>query len=672
MRKHHHLLCILSRSLSLFFFFASSFFSLSFHGVLSNFSAICDPDSPPFLCGHVQIRYPFWNVSDDAPVHCGYLGLGIACPYGSRHPILSLQGDNYFVTDINYDNETLTLVDVDIAIAGQECPRVSHNLTLGSLPLAYNSANAILTFLFNCTTPVARIPADLVAVDCLRSGDNQSYVFVNKSLEEVAAFDKELDCEDTEVAPVKRTNVTAGNVAEEFAGAMNEGFVLDWEKAKDCGECEHSGGRCAVDEEEQLLCYCDDESIHYDGSFCKRNKKIGLKVGIGVVALVAGIGVILILLLPFRKKPMTRIIMASIKQRSKHFDGEMKIEGLVFSRRYTYKDIKRMTNSFKEKLGQGGYGCVYKGKLRDGQLVAVKLLKKLKGDAEEFFNEVASISRTSHVNVVSLLGFCFEGSKRALVYEFMPNGSLEKFIFNRSDTLEVGRQLTWETLYQVSLGIAYGLEYLHRGCNTRILHFDIKPHNILLDANYCPKISDFGLAKICPREESIVSMLGARGTPGYIAPELIVRNIGGISHKSDVYSYGMMILEMVGKRKNIEAAVDHTSEIYFPHWVHQRLELQEELGLHGITNEDDEGIAKKMIVTGLWCIQIDPRARPSMTQVVEMLKGSVEALQIPPKPSLSSPSRSFAACPRELSSLQESNDSSWGYARSILRNQHSL
>ncbi|XP_048135907.1 PR5-like receptor kinase [Rhodamnia argentea] len=334
----------------------------------------------------------------------------------------------------------------------------------------------------------------------------------------------------------------------------------------------------------------------------------------------------------------------------------MKIEGLASSRRYTYKDIKRMTNSFGEKLGQGAYGCVYKGKLQDGQLVVVKLLKKLKGNAEEFFNEVASISRTSHVNVVSLLGFCFEGSKRALIYEFMPNGSLENFIFNRSDTLEVDQQLSWDTLYKISLGIAHGLEYLHRGCNTRILHFDIKPHNILLDRNYCPKISDFGLAKICPREESIVSMLGARGTPRYIAPELIMRNIGGVSHKSYVHSYGIMVLEMVGRRKNIEVTVDHTSKIYFPHWVHQRLKLQEEFGLCGITNEEEEGIAKKMIVISLWwCIQIDPRGRPSMTQVVEMLKGSVEALQVPPKPTFSSPSRSLAVSPGEISS-----NSSWG------------
>ncbi|KAB2611862.1 receptor-like protein kinase [Pyrus ussuriensis x Pyrus communis] len=153
-----------------------------------------------------------------------------------------------------------------------------------------------------------------------------------------------------------------------------------------------------------------------------------------------------------------------------------------------------MTNSFKEKLGQGGYGAVYKGKLKDGRLVAVKVLTKLKGGGEEFINEVAAISRTSHVNIVSLLGYCFECSKRALIYEFMPNGSLEKFIFNASNPKNDHHHLGWETLDQISLGIARGLEYLHRGCNTRILHFDIKPHNILLNEKFTPKISDFGLA----------------------------------------------------------------------------------------------------------------------------------------------------------------------------------
>ena len=297
-----------------------------------------------------------------------------------------------------------------------------------------------------------------------------------------------------------------------------------------------------------------------------------------------------------------------------------------------------MTNSFKDKLGQGGYGGVYKGKLQDGCFVAVKVLKELKGNGEEFLNEVASIGRTSHVNIVTLMGVCFEESKRALIYEFMPNGSLEKFIYKENPS-NATHQLGWETLYKIAIGIARGLEYLHRGCNTRILHFDIKPHNILLDENFCPKISDFGLAKICPREESAISMLGARGTAGYIAPEVFCRNIGMVSHKSDVYSYGMMVLEMVGGRNNFDVSVDRDSEIYFPHWIYKRVELDKELGLQGLVSNEDEEIAKKMIIVSLWCIQTDPSSRPSISKVVDMLEGSLDSLQISPKPFLSSPPR---------------------------------
>ncbi|KAK9265468.1 hypothetical protein L1049_012594 [Liquidambar formosana] len=314
--------------------------------------------------------------------------------------------------------------------------------------------------------------------------------------------------------------------------------------------------------------------------------------------------------------------------------------GSLAPKRYSYSDIKKITNCFKDELGQGGFGNVYKGMLLNGHPVAVKLLKASKGNGEDFINEVASISRTSHVNVVTLLGFCLEGPKRALIYEFMPNGSLDKFIYNENP-LKTDQRLGWEKLHQIAVGIAQGLEYLHRGCNTRILHFDIKPHNILLDEDFCPKISDFGLSKLCPRKESIISMLEARGTIGYIAPEVFSRNFGGVSHKSDVYSYGMMILEMVGGRKNLDVG-GRTSEIYFPHWVYKRLELDNNLRLQGDISEEENTIARKMILVGLWCIQTNPAHRPSMSEVMTMLEGSIEALQIPPKPYLSSPPRSPA------------------------------
>ena len=324
----------------------------------------------------------------------------------------------------------------------------------------------------------------------------------------------------------------------------------------------------------------------------------------------------------------------SIKQKNNHpkVEAFLNNHGSVALKRYCHSDIKKMTNSFKDKIGEGGYGVVYKGKLNDGQMVAVKVLTETKGDGEEFVNEVASISKTSHINIVKLLGFCFEGPKRALIYEFMPNGSLDKYICNGNPS-KINYQLGWGTLYKIAVGIARGLEYLHRGCNTRILHFDIKPQNILLSNNFFPKISDFGLAELCTRKDSIISILGTRGTPGYIAPEVFSRAFGGVSHKSDVYSYGMMVLDMVGERKDADGGNSHTSEVYFPDSIYKCIEEEQDLGPLELMNDERE-CARKMKIVGLWCIQTRPSDRPAMRQVLDMLEGSLESLKIPPKPVL--------------------------------------
>ena len=195
-----------------------------------------------------------------------------------------------------------------------------------------------------------------------------------------------------------------------------------------------------------------------------------------------------------------------------------------------------MTGGFKAKLGKGGFSSEYKGKLRIGPYVAIKMLGQSNTNGQDFISEVATIGRIHHVNVVRLVGYCAEGKKRAVVYEFIPNGSLDKYIFAK----EVSVPLSYEKIYEISLGVAHGIAYLHQGCDMQILHFDIKPHNILLDDNFIPKISDFGLAKLYPVDDSIVSLTAARGTLGYRAPELFYNNIGGVSYKANVYSFGMI------------------------------------------------------------------------------------------------------------------------------------
>ncbi|XP_052887266.1 rust resistance kinase Lr10-like isoform X2 [Gossypium arboreum] len=295
--------------------------------------------------------------------------------------------------------------------------------------------------------------------------------------------------------------------------------------------------------------------------------------------------------------------------------------------RYSFKEIKKMTKNFKYKLGEGGYGSVFKGKLRSGHYVAIKLLGKPKGNGQDFINEVASIGRIHHVNVAKLIGFCVKGSKQALVYEFMSNGSLDKIIFSEENKETLG----WKKMFDIVLGVARGIDYLHQGCDMQILHFDIKPHNILLDENFNPKVSDFGLAKLYSVEDSIVSLTAARGTIGYIAPELVYKNLGGISYKADVYSFGMLLMEMVGRRKNLIAFVDRTSQIYFPSWIYDRLDQGEDMEL-GDVSDDEKVLVKKMIITAFWCIQLLPIDRPSMSEVLKMLEGDVELLQMPPKP----------------------------------------
>jgi serine/threonine protein kinase len=299
--------------------------------------------------------------------------------------------------------------------------------------------------------------------------------------------------------------------------------------------------------------------------------------------------------------------------------------------RYSYSEIKKMTKNFKDKLGEGGYGTVFKGTLRSGRLVAIKMLGKSKANGQEFTNEVATIGRIHHVNVVQLIGFCVEGSKRALVYEFMPNGSLNKYIFSP----EVSTLLSYDKMYDIALGVARGIEYLHLGCAMQILHFDIKPHNILLDENFAPKVSDFGLAKLYPVDDSIVSLTAARGTLGYMAPELFYKNIGGVSYKADVYSFGMLLMEMASRRKNFNAFADHSSQVYFPTWVYDQLQDGKDIEMEGVT-EEKKKIVKKIIMVALWCIQMKPNYRPSMNKVVEMLEGEDESLQMPSKPFLSS------------------------------------
>jgi serine/threonine protein kinase len=219
----------------------------------------------------------------------------------------------------------------------------------------------------------------------------------------------------------------------------------------------------------------------------------------------------------------------------------------------------------------------------------------------------------------------------------MVNGSLEKFIL----TDKKDQVLTWEQLYSIALGAAHGIAYLHQDCEKRIIHFDIKPHNILLDADFTPKVSDFGLAKLCGKEDDHISMTAGRGTPGYVAPELCDGDMGPVTDKSDVYSFGMLLLEIVGGRKNIDPKVSRSSQIFFPDWAFKLLQSEELArrlrgGGEVEMEAEDEQKARRLAKVGLWCIQYNQKDRPCMSRVVQMLEGNGDDVPNPP-PCFNSP-----------------------------------
>ncbi|XP_054785506.1 LEAF RUST 10 DISEASE-RESISTANCE LOCUS RECEPTOR-LIKE PROTEIN KINASE-like 2.8 isoform X2 [Prosopis cineraria] len=416
---------------------------------------------------------------------------------------------------------------------------------------------------------------------------------------------------------------------------------------EECERCSISGGQCGYDGH-QFSCFCNDgaqtTSCSQSQGSSGSTKKLGPRLALAISAGVIGIALISILIIYNCKKHFRIEGRKIFKERRAYHDNNLQSfvnnYGSLAPRKYSYSEVIRMTKSFSDKLGEGGYGVVYKASLPDGRLVAVKVIRESKGSGEEFINEVASISRTSHINIVILLGFCYESNKRVLIYEYMSNGSLDNFIYKRGSP-NAFCTLEWKVLYQVAIGIARGLEYLHQGCNTRILHLDIKPQNILLDDEFCPKISDFGLSKLCQKRESIVSIGGTRGTVGFIAPEIFNRAFGGVSHKADVYSYGMLILEMVGGRKNYDSGGSLIEEMYFPYRIYEDLEQGNHQANSSTIIEDENEVVWKMKLVSLWCIQINPLDRPAMSKVVEMLEGSLQSLSIPPKPTLQSPTTSL-------------------------------
>nr|POE60265.1 putative lrr receptor-like serine/threonine-protein kinase [Quercus suber] len=348
---------------------------------------------------------------------------------------------------------------------------------------------------------------------------------------------------------------------------------------------------------------------------------VGLIVGVGILSFLS---VFVVIYIVQRRKPPTNDDEELLGIDAKPF---------IFS----YAELKTATEDFNpnNKLGEGGFGPVYKGRLIDGGVIAVKQLSVASQQGNnEFITEIATLSAVQHRNLVKLHGCCIEGDKKLLVYEYLENGCLAQALFRRTRL-----NLNLSTRYGICLGVARGLAYLHEDSQLRIIHRDMKPSNILLDSNLVPKIADFGFAKLYNDEMTHISTRVA-GTFGYLAPEYAMR--GHLTEKVDVFGFGVVALEIISGRPNFDKNLVEEEKMYLLDWCYDKSYLSQTWQLYEnnrevelvdpTLSEINEEDVKRVIRVSLLCTQASPTLRPSMSRVVAMLLGDTKVGTVTSRP----------------------------------------
>ncbi|XP_026386980.1 LEAF RUST 10 DISEASE-RESISTANCE LOCUS RECEPTOR-LIKE PROTEIN KINASE-like 1.2 isoform X1 [Papaver somniferum] len=595
----------------------------------------------PKTCGGRIIRYPFWMQED----YCGQPGFGVTCK--NNDPILNAAGYDYIIREIDYENVSLRVENP--VIADKKCPVPFQNSTFNDQSPFKTGFNVReLSFYYNCSN-LNYLQYENFAYSVTSSCANS---FLDGNLVSFAIFTPPKDlvmdpltCESLVRVPVELdAEPSSEDQGMDYMHLLKKGFALGWDKIP-CTGCEKSGGYCGFDRSSGFVCFCEDHA-HFDscnGALTppfivvasippgvddkahdpgpRRNKII-----IGVCAAIGASLLTVLAFILFRRwrrrndlhKNSTLISRSISPDLSMQPDPE-KGSSYFNTPIFTYKELEEATNNFdsSKELGDGGFGTVYYGKLKDGRAVAVKRLYENNCKrVEQFMNEVNILSLLRHQNLVSLYGCTSRHSRELLlVYEYVANGTVADHLHGEHSSAGM---VTWPIRLSIAIESADALVYLHA---SDIIHRDVKTNNILLDKNFHVKVADFGLSRLFPNDVTHVST-APQGTPGYVDPDYY--QCYQLTDKSDVYSFGVVLCELISSKPAVDIN-RHRHEINLSTMALNKIHgdaLHElvDMSLGFDTNASVRKTVTLVAELAYRCLQQDTDARPSMAEVLEVLK----------------------------------------------------
>ncbi|XP_060669330.1 LEAF RUST 10 DISEASE-RESISTANCE LOCUS RECEPTOR-LIKE PROTEIN KINASE-like 1.1 isoform X3 [Ziziphus jujuba] len=563
----------------------------------------------------LRFKYPFWGGGDEMS-HCGLTGFKLTCR--ENYAVIEIMKENFTILEIKWDEQIVTVVRMDMLDDG--CPDYEFiNITVYNKTFECAPSNEKLTYSYGCSS--SNISSRKVPQEKGFTCTPNETVPGLYTMETPHQTNK-ISCTNTTDIPVlpKYYRYLQSNKMA-AKDVVKEGFDLRYkfDTKEACSECLRSGGQCGCNEvSKEFVCF-------YEGDGGSRKWKLGLGIGVGFL----GLFLIAIFIICCYKKRRASSNIFSRSTTDPYLNTDVEGGSCYFGVPvFPFNDLAKATNNFasEKELGDGGFGSVYHGKLKDGREVAVKRLYEHNYKrVEQFMNEIEILTRLRHRNLVSLYGCTSRHSRELLlVYEYIPNGTVADHL--HGEQAKPGL-LPWSIRMSIAIETATALAYLHA---SEIVHRDVKTNNILLDNNFTVKVADFGLSRLFPNDVTHVST-APQGTPGYVDPEY--HQCYQLTSKSDVYSFGVVLIELISSLPAVDIT-RHRHEINLANLATSKIQKCEfhELIDPSTGFETDSEVRRMTIAVAelaFQCLQQNKEMRPSMEEVLETLK-SIESREDSP------------------------------------------